>query len=401
MKTSYDVAVIGGGPIGSNIAASLSQKGYNVVVIEQKKEIGVPLQCAGLVSKRVFNLVDIPLESVMQNKLYGAYLHSPRDRMVQIGDDKPHAFAIDRVTFDKRLAEQAQERGAEYLLNTRAYNIKRKENAVEIQVKHCNETFAITSKLLIGADGSKSTVRKIFNFPQPQEMLLGAGAEVEHVDLDPKFVHVFLGREIAPGFFAWIIPINRDGTKARIGLCSTKPLSKTLKSYFTTLFNYPSTRPFLEQAVVTRFLGGSIPLGVLRETVADNVMLVGDAAAQVKPLSGGGIYTGLLSSKHCTSVAEEALEENNLTRKRLREYYDLWTQELKREIMFGMRVRRRYVQMNDEEIENHFTYLQDDIILSIISQYGDIDYPSRLVFPLVRSSPKLLRLLPKFIHLFL
>ncbi|HID25136.1 MAG TPA: NAD(P)/FAD-dependent oxidoreductase [Thermoplasmata archaeon] len=401
MKTSYDIMVVGGGPIGSNIAASLSQKGYDVVVIEQKKEIGIPLQCAGLVSKRVFNLVDTPLEAVMQNKLYGAYLHSPRGRMVQIGDDKPHAFAIDRITFDRRLAEQAQERGAEYLLNTRAYNIKRKDNAVEIQVKQGNETVNITSKLLIGADGARSTVRKTLNFPQPQETLLGVGAEVEHVYLDPKFVHVFLGRRIAPGFFAWIIPISKDGTKARIGLCSTKPLSKTLKSYFHSLFNYPSTQPFLEQAVVTRFLGGSIPLGVLRETVADNVMLVGDAAAQVKPLSGGGIYTGLLSSKHCTSVAEKAIEENNLTKKRLREYHNQWTQELKREIMFGMRVRRRYVQMDDEEIENHFTYLEDDAILSVISQYGDIDYPSRLLFPLIRGSPKLLRLLPKFIHLFL
>ena len=399
MKINGDATIIGGGPIGSSTAASLAQKGYDVTVVEQKKEIGVPLKCAGLVSKRVFDLVNIDAETVTQNKLYGAYIHSPKGKTVLIKNDKPRAFAIDRVLFDKSLAEVAKKNGAVYLMNTTLDEIEKGNGFLKTRVKHGNENTFISSKILIGADGARSKVRKMFNLPEPQEMLLGIGAEVENIDVEPQYVHVFLGKKIAPGFFAWIIPTEKN--KARIGLGSTQPLPKPVKTLFNDLFNYPTTKNYLQHAVITNITAGNIPLGIINETVKDNVMIVGDAAAQVKPISGGGLYTGLLSSKHCSEVAAEELEENKPTFDTLKKYHELWTKDIKREISFGMKIRKRFIHMNDNEIEHYFTYLEDETIISIISQYGDIDYPSRLLFPIIKNSPKLLHLLPKMMHLLL
>ncbi|HEC81776.1 MAG TPA: NAD(P)/FAD-dependent oxidoreductase, partial [Thermoplasmatales archaeon] len=296
-------------------------------------------------------------------------------------------------------AETAKKNGAVYLMNTTLDNVERENGLLKTKVKHNNKNTFIYSKILIGADGAKSKVRKIFNLPEPQEIILGLGAEVENIDVEPSFVHIFLGKKLAPGFFAWIIPTEKE--KARIGLGCTQPPPKPAKTLFNNLFNYPTTKKYLQHTVVTNIIAGNIPLGIINETVKNNVMIVGDAAAQVKPLSGGGLYTGLLSSKHCSQVTAKTLEKKKPTMDGLKKYHELWTKDIKREISFGMKIRKRFIHMNDSEIEHYFTYLEDETITSIISQYGDIDYPSRLLFPLIKNSPKLLHLLPKMMHLLL
>ena len=391
----YDAVIIGAGPIGSNVALHLSKKGFEVAVVEQKREIGIPLKCAGLVSKRVIELSGISPNKIIQNELYGAYIHSPEGRVFEIESDRVQAFAIDRVLFDKLLAENAQNYNAVYLLNNKAYSF----GDGKVQIKSDGESGVLQYKILIGADGAKSKVREFFGFPDPKEVLLGVGAEVENININPKKVHIFFSRNIAPGFFAWIIPTNREGTEARIGLCTSTPPPKPIKSYFDMMFTNPLTEPFLKGCTVKGLLGGAIPLGFLDETAMDRVMIVGDAASQVKPLSGGGLYPGLLSSNFCSEVAEEALENNDASKKILKKYHNLWSAALKREIAIGMRIRKRFLQMDDSQVDKYLSYLNDEEILSIISKYGDIDYPSKLAFPLLKNIPILLKFLPEIMHL--
>ncbi len=402
MKKTFDALVVGGGPIGSNVASRISRSGYNVAVIEQKSSIGVPLKCAGLVTNRVFSLADIPYGRLIQNEITGAYIHSPKGEIYKMGGDRKRAYVIDREEFDKDIAEKAERNGVTYLLENRAFSFKRNDSKIKIYLKNTknSEEEFFESDILIGADGANSAIRRHFSLPEPNEFLMCIGAEVDNVDIEPDFVHLFFGKEIAPGFFAWIIPLNKEGDSARMGLCVSQPPPKSMRSYFLSLFNYPSTRPYLENAVITETIGGVIPLGYLDRTVDNNIMIVGDAASQVKPLSGGGLYTGLLSSKYCSQVATSALEENNFTKKFLEKYHRLWSGDLKREILIGMKIRKKFLLLDDKEIEKYLFYLRDKTILSTIEKYGDIDYPSRLIFPFIRIFPRFMKAIPSLMDLF-
>ena len=119
-------------------------------------------------------------------------------------------------------------------------------------------------------------------------------------------------------------------------------------------------------------------------------MIVGDASSQVKPLSGGGLYFGLLSSKHCSAVASLALEKGDLSDKFLAWYHKMWRRDLQREISIGLKIRKKFLKMSDGDIDRYLGYLNNEKVLSIIERYGDIDYPSRLIFPIIRHLPKLL-----------
>lgn len=389
----YDVAIVGGGPIGSYIANKVAKKGYKVVLLEEHKSIGEPLKCAGLITPRVFNFLDFSETKVTQNIIYGAHIHSPSGNLITIGGDKRHALVINRSKFDEEISNNAKNSGAEILLESKTLSCNKCNNTIRLNIKHRGKKKQLNSSILIGADGAYSMIRKTFNFPQPIEFLQGIGAEVVNINLDPKFVEIYLGKNIAPGFFAWAIPINKDGTKARIGLCVNRNLKNTLMQYFTHLLKLHQ----LKNIKISKYISGSIPLGPLKKTVNSNIMLVGDAAAQVKPTSGGGIYPGLTSARHCSSVALEALELNSFSNHVLNKYHRLWSKEIGRELSLGMKFRTIYKNLNDEQLDKYIKKFSNKKITDIVCKFGDIDYPSKLVFPLLKKSPSLIKFLPSAI----
>ena len=127
------------------------------------------------------------------------------------------------------------------------------------------------------------------------------------------------------------------------------------------------------------------------------MMLVGDAAAQVKPSSGGGIYTGLLCASHCVSVGLDALEKNDFSQNVLERYHKLWTSDIGRELYLGMKFRSIFKRLSDEQLDKYIQKFQNPKITDIISEYGDIDCPSKLVKPLLKKAPSLLKLIPSII----
>ncbi len=385
----YNVAVVGGGPIGGYIAQKIANKGYNIAIFEEHQNIGTPLKCAGLVTPRVFTFLNFS-EKVIQNKIYGAQIYSPSGNILTIGSERVHALVINRLKFDKYIINNAKNYGAEVILESKAIAAKKKKNKIEIDVLHNGEKNQINCSLLIGADGSHSHIRKIFNFPSPKEYLYGIGAEVENVNLDSKFVKIFLGKNIAPGFFSWVIPLNKNGSKARIGLCVESNSKHKLKQCFSHLIKLKH----LQNSKITKHIGGAVPLGALKKTAKSNVMLVGDAAAQVKPTSGGGIYPGLLSASYCSSVALEALELNDFSSQVLNKYHKLWSREIGKELSLGMKFRSIFKRLTDNQLDRYIKKFNNKKTIDIICKYGDIDYPSKLIFPLLKNFPSLVKLLP-------
>jgi len=320
-----DVAIVGGGPIGGHVAERIAEKNYKVAVFEKNKQIGIPLNCAGLITPKVFEFLDFKKELVLQNKIKGANIHSPSDHILTIGGNKTHALVIDRTKFDKEIINKAEEKGANIFIGSKVLSVQRNKSHIELKTSQKND---VKCKLLIGADGPYSMVRDRFLFSEPAEFLRGVGAEVTDVSLDPNFVEIFVGKSVAPGFFAWIIPTNKDGTKARIGLCVDEKAPNSPKHYFTNFLKNKQTSKFLKDVKITKNIGGIVPLGMLKKTCQNNVMLVGDAAAQVKSTSGGGIYPGLLCAHHCSSIALDALKKENFTANFLKKYHKLCTADI-------------------------------------------------------------------------
>jgi len=354
----------------------------------------MPPKCAGLVTSRVFGFLDFPKELVVQNKVKGAHIHSPSGNTLTIGGNRVHALVIDRPTFDKEIIKRSIEKGAEVFLENKVISAKKHEDHVKLKTSQNND---VKCKLLVGADGPLSKTREWFNFSQPIEILNGMGAEVTNLSLDPDFVEIFIGKDIAPGFFAWIIPTNKHGTEARIGLCIAQDSPYPPKHYFSNLFKNKISSPYLQDIKITKHIGGAVPLGALEKTYTSNILLVGDSAAQVKPTSGGGIYTGLLCASHCTTTIIDALEKNNFTPQLLKKYQQLWSADIGRELHLGMKFRAIFKSLSDKQIDKYIKKFQNPEITEVISKYGDIDYPSKLVKPLLKKIPSLIKLLPNII----
>ncbi len=390
----YDVAVIGGGPVGGYVASLLAESGCSVSVFEEHKEIGLPLKCAGLVTPRVLDILNMKEKTVVQNTIKGAHIHSPSNHILIVGGDRIHAFAINRSAFDKQILQGAQKKGAAIFSNHKITAAQRQKDTILLATSQDDE---YSCKLVVGADGPHSKIRSRFALPQPKELLQGIGAELVDTSLDSDFVEIFVGNTIAPGFFAWIIPTNHKGTLARAGLCVAAKAPHPPKHYLSSLLQHESALPFLEHATVSNYMGGMIPLGPLSKTYDNNILLVGDAAAQVKPASGGGIYPGLLCAQHCAAVAQDAINSNNFTGKFLKKYHKKWHEDIGKELNLGMKFRTIFTKLTDNQFDKYIKKFQQQDIADIISTHGDIDYPSKLIKPLLKKAPTLLTLLPKML----
>ncbi len=389
----FDAVIVGGGPIGGYIAGKLAET-YNVSVFEKNKKIGQYLSCAGLVTKRVFDFLDIDKKRCVQNKITGANIHAPSGKILSIGDKSTRALVINRKIFDKEIIENARKKGADIYLENKVLSAYRNNNEIEIKTSKNNE---VKTPLVIGADGPFSKIRDRFISYDPKEYLRGIGAEISNVDMDANFVELFVGKNIAPGFFAWIIPTDKKGKKARVGLCISNETKKSPKFYLDSLFKNKYASIFLENAEVDEYIGGIIPIGPLKKTYVSNVMVVGDAAAQVKPTSGGGIYPGLLSAKHCVKVTKKAIKEKDFSQKFLKKYHKNWNKEIGSELKRSMMFRSIYKNLSDEQFDKYIEKFEDKKIIEIINKHGDIDYPSKLAKPLVKKMPFLLKFIPSML----
>jgi geranylgeranyl reductase family protein len=383
MKDSYDVVVVGGGPVGGHLASIVAGKGHRVLILEEHREIGRPLQCAGIFSPKVLKIAGF--ENSVLNRIKGADIHSPSGRKITIASKEKKAVVVDRVEFDRKIMDKAVKNGAEINLGSIALGSSVKRDVVETRFLFNGKETAVNSKLIIGADGVKSRVAKWFKLPNAPVILPGVQEEMDNVDCDDDKVKLFVGNRVAPGFFAWIIPA---ADRARVGLCTKDKAQNYLKRFASSIRN---ANDMSKEAKDAGVMAGSIPMGPLEKTSGERVMIVGDAAAQVKATSGGGIYPGLVCAEHCAKTALEALRTDDFSEKSLRRYDKRWMNDIGRELRKDWRLYKLFQSFTDEKMEKAFELLDNPKILRLIENKGDIDYPSKLALPLLRKEPKFLK----------
>jgi digeranylgeranylglycerophospholipid reductase len=366
----YDALIVGGGPVGSKVGGAIAENGFSTVIVEEHREIGKPVQCSGLVSKSVLELSGTGKKAIIQPMRRAKIICDDIELSMESPDDR--VFLIDRSVFDKEMAKNAIKKGSDMVLGARAEAFRRKNGFVETELNVEGERRKIRSKIIIGADGLYSSVVRQFGLDRPKEIL---GALQAHITDDVDEIRIFPEPEIA--FFTWQIPLP-DGSL--IGSASPSGnLVKLLENRF----------PDFDRRSISLY-GGGIPLGYSKKIVEDNVMTVGDAAAQVKPLSGGGLYPGLRAAELVGKVAVRSLEKGDYSREFLYSYQKEWQATVGKEIRNGMYLRKIYSKMDRNEIKKILSALNDKKLISIIEKEGDIDHPSSLARSLVKSSPKLL-----------
>jgi len=381
-REQYDAVVVGAGPSGSAVARRIAEEGYRVLLVEEHQEVGHPNHCAGLVTPRTLKLADLPVDGFVQNELTGAIIHSPSGHEVSIEGDRVHALAIDRPRLDALLAEEARESGAQLRLHTRASQFEQHGNRIRVCLNNARGSETVETRLLIGADGARSGVARWAGLRGPDEVVHALNAVVRLGHETPHFVEVFLSRDLTPGWFGWLIPLGDN--LARLGVGTTR--GSAAASLRDLVAAFPNRFRDLE---IVDMSGGLIPLGLRESIHSDNLMLVGDAACQVKPTSGGGVYTGLVAARSCADAAVRAFQEDDLSAKSLGRYYASWTEQMGEELQTGALLRRIFVSLGDDDFDKLIHLLGKQPIARLMARYGDIDHPSQLVGQLVRILPRL------------
>jgi digeranylgeranylglycerophospholipid reductase len=397
VQEAFDVLVVGAGPTGSNVARLLAMQGWRVLMVEEHPTVGHPVQCAGLVTPRTFDHTPFPIGDLLQNELRGGRVYSPDGTAVEFVSGQVQAQAMDRARFDQRMAESAVRAGVELRVATKAVAFRRDELGVTATLQSQAGRREVRVRLLVGADGIRSAVARSFGFPAVDEIVSAYEAELAGCHVPAAEAHVipmFAGRVQAPGFFSWIIPVGGDRT--RTGLAVAPGMNEAAaKAYYERMFSDPNSAPYLAGAKPTYLIIGGIPLGLRRRLVQDRVALVGDAAGMAKPTSGGGIYMGLVASEHLAAVAGKALRDDRLSRGDLLPYERRVRRTIARELRRGTRLRALYKRLRDADLDRLARLLSGPRARHVIESRGDIDYPSRLVLPLMWAEP---RLVPLFLR---
>ncbi|HOO54016.1 MAG TPA: NAD(P)/FAD-dependent oxidoreductase [Methanothrix sp.] len=369
----YDVAVIGAGPAGSMAAKKAAEGGAEVVILEEHPRAGWPVQCAGLFGVRAMEESELPLAKFAIRSVRGATVVSPGGVQIGFKSDDVKAWVVDRRIFDRALLAEAARSGADVMMASPVTGLARDCGRSILDVGRGSDRQEIEAKVVISAEGVGARIARSAGIGQPREILSSAQVEIPFEVDDPEMVEVFLGEKVAPGFFAWAIPAQ-EGV-ARVGLSCRENACLHLKR----LLKSPPIGGRVRGGPLHLVVGG-LPLGPPASTVADGIIAVGDAAGQVKPTSGGGVYPGLVSAKIAGTVAAAASQEGDSSAARLSEYERRWRSELGRELRLGMIVHRMRAGMTGSEIDDLVRLLAGrEDLLRIIEEEGDIDRPSAVI----------------------
>ncbi len=379
-----DVLVVGGGPIGSAVAARIDSD-FEVTVLEEHDRVGHPVQCAGLVSPRV--LEKVGAGSTVLNKLKGAEIHFPGEISLNILSEDIKAVVIDREQFDLICYDRAVDNGVEFLFQHKYLSHELQDDRVSITVNTPRGDEVIDARCLIGADGYKSRVAQVSGLGEPREQIHGIQTDLDHRADDQDRVRVFLGSDVAPGFFAWMIPC---GEFTRVGLCTNA--GHTPNHFLKSLLK----RLGLEGEERLNVRAGVIPIGTLPGTYGERLMVVGDAAGQTKPLSGGGLYTGITAAECAAQTALEALEQQDFSEPSLSNYESRWKDEIGKELKRGYRIRRVFLNLDDRRLNEVGGIFKKKGVEDLLTE-GDIDRPSVMVPPVLKAVPSLLKFSPQIL----
>jgi len=386
-QSDWDVIIVGAGPTGGRTATHLASLGHRVLMLEEHSEIGRPFQCAGLVTPKALHEVGL-YDSILE-EIDGARIHGPNGKLVPVGTDgKLRTYVVCRKKFDQGVVQQAMESGASLWLNSQPRSADVTPEKVTLNIDKNGVEMTLNCKLLIGCDGAHSWTRRNFKMGRPKEMMIGFQVEILGYKGTDRWLEMYSGSEIAPGFFAWVIPSGFGSH--RIGIWSTPERLKgrSVEQCYDDLIQHPLWKErFQGIKEIARFCG-PIPSGMVKKTVGNRVMLLGDAAGMAKPTTGGGIGPGFKQIKGILEPLSKAISDDKLSEKNLKKITSKHFQAMKKDQDKARALRNLLVSdVNDKDLDKHFENFSRPDVLELINEIGDIEKPVPLGLALLKKVP--------------
>jgi len=353
------------------VAGRLALLGHSVVVLEQHDRVGKLACCTGIVGRECLETFPVATESVLRGSR-SARFFPPSSRPFSLEKETVQAYVLDRPAFDAAMARRSADSGAEYLLGCKVTDVVAAEDRVRVAFQTGGHADELQGRAAVITSGFGSKLPRRLGFGRTADFVMGAQAEVSAPGLDQVEVH--FGSHVAPGFFAWLVPTAPG--KALAGLLSRSHTGRRLRAFLDSL----AGQGRIASAEVNVVYGG-IPLRPLPHTSAARIVVVGDAAGQVKPTTGGGIYYGLLCAEIAADVLHRAICSNDLSSQTLREYDRRWHGLLSRELQIGRWSRWLFERLNDRQIDRLFQMVQEPGFREALLTSADFsfDWHSRLV----------------------
>lgn len=349
--------IIGAGPCGLLAAWKLAEKGVPCHVYEEHAQVGNPVQCTGLLTSRISSIMKLHSEIIL-NRIREARIISGRTKLELPIDD----LVIDRAAFDRHMAELAAGAGAELKLGRRV------DSRFLQEIKRSDK-----DKVLIGADGPDSMVRKQLNPKVKVPYLVGRQAVVSG-SFEPERFDVYIGEKVCPGFFAWCVP--ESNSTARVGLASAKDTAGLFNRFFKRL----RKEHHGTELKVRAEQGGLIPLYTPKLcTEKDDTFLLGDAATQVKATTGGGLVPGMRAAHVLARCILDC-----------KSYERSWRKAIGSELRTHLYIRNALDRFRDKDYEGLLEMLSQDRLRRLFREKTRDDSLG-LALGILAREPRLLR----------
>ena len=369
---------MGAGPAGSYIAYELASSGQHVAVFEEKSAPGLNACCTGIISNECFQSLGLGTGAIL-TRVNSAKFFSPSGRCLRLQTENVQAYVVNRLLLDKEMASRAQSHGAQYFFSSPVTDIIPGKANMRAETLCSGAREIFNARVVVLANGFKPKMPQKLGLGKIKNFLVGAQAEIEAKNIDE--LEVYFSQEIAPGAFAWLVPTSPN--KAYVGLLATSQAKLHLRKFLNNLFSQgkvASPEAKIEQKAV--------PLGTLASSYGDRILVIGDAAGQVKPTTGGGIYFGHIGAKIAAGVLDQALRHDDLAASQLSRYQKQWKVKMGKELSRGYRARWAYTKLSDRQIEGIFNALDATGIAEALLNSSDFsfDWHSKLVMAVLKRS---------------
>jgi geranylgeranyl reductase family protein len=374
-----DVIIIGGGPGGLATARLLATEGFDVGLFEEHDSSGEPVHCTGVLATEAFDELALP-PHVIINPLHTARFFSPSGLTVSHTTPAAEAVAIDRLALDRALFDSARAAGVAITVGRRVIDVTTARDGVTVRL---SDGTSARARAAVLACGAQYAMQRRLGLGLPSVFLQSAQLELPATRLGDVEVH--FGRDIAPGGFAWAVPVRRtQGACARVGLMCDRDAGL----HFRRFVDVVAARWGLDLArAAVRPRQKVLPLAPIARTFTRRVLAVGDAAGLVKATTGGGIYYSLLSALMAAETLSKALGADRLDAADLAPYEAAWKARLGPEIKAQLRLRVLSRRLTDTDIDAFFDLALTDGVMPIVRSTARFNRHRDLILSLLRHPP--------------